>query len=428
MEKNKKVKNVPKSRINKKQKLLILYILVGITAIYFIYSIIRLIQQPTETFVVENGKISEEESAVGYLIREEVVLQGNNYKNGMVQIKADGDKVAKGDPVFRYYSNNEENLVKKIQELDIKIQDAMENEGDILPNDVKRLETQIEEKLLNIRYINDVQKIEEYKKEISDIITKKAKIVGELSPAGSYIRKLIDERSGYENTLNSGAEYITAPESGIISYRVDGLENVLTVSSFSTLSTKFLEDLNLKAGESIPTSSENGKIINNFVGYIATTLESDRAKEAEIGKTVTLRLSNGSEIQGSIEYIVEEDDERLIIFKITNELELLSRYRKITFDVIWWSYSGLKVPNTSIIEEDGRKGSKKEEEKVYYVVRNRAGYTDKIPIKVLKQNSSYSIITNYESTELKTDLGYSDEEAKNTKTIVLYDEILDNPK
>ena len=396
MEKNKKVKNVPKSRINKKQKLLILYILVGITAIYFIYSIIRLIQQPTETFVVENGKISEEESAVGYLIREEVVLQGNNYKNGMVQIKADGDKVAKGDPVFRYYSNNEENLVKKIQELDIKIQDAMENEGDILPNDVKRLETQIEEKLLNIRYINDVQKIEEYKKEISDIITKKAKIVGELSPAGSYIRKLIDERSGYENTLNSGAEYITAPESGIISYRVDGLENVLTVSSFSTLSTKFLEDLNLKAGESIPTSSENGKIINNFVGYIATTLESDRAKEAEIGKTVTLRLSNGSEIQGSIEYIVEEDDERLIIFKITNELELLSRYRKITFDVIWWRYEGLKVPKSAITYDNG----------LSYVVRNRAGYQDKILIEVLKENDNYCIIGTYDNDYLKS-LGYS---------------------
>ena len=40
------------------------------------------------------------------------------------------------------------------------------------------------------------------------------------------------KRSSYENTLNSGAEYITAPESGIVSYRVDGLESILTPESF----------------------------------------------------------------------------------------------------------------------------------------------------------------------------------------------------
>ena len=430
MKNKNKTKRVVKTttKLNRnKQKLLIISIVGLIIVIYFVYSIIKLIQQPTDIFVVENGKISEEETAVGYMIREEVVVQGNNYKNGMAQIKSDGEKVSKGESIFRYYSNNEENLVKKIQELDIKIQDAMSNENDILPNDVKRLETQIQDRLIEVQNLNDVQKIIEYKKQINDIITKKARMAGELSPAGSYIRKLIEERSGYEKTLNSGAEYITAPMSGIVSYHVDGLENILTVESFSNLSTEFLNNLNLKTGESIPISSESGKIINNFEGYIATSLKSDKAKEAKIGQNVTLRLSGGEEIPATIEYIVEEQNTRLIIFKITNELEVLSRYRKISFDIVWWSYTGLKVPNTALLEDDANK-DKKDEEKIYYVIRNRAGYTDTIPIKILKQNSSYSIITNYESTELKTILGYSDEQAKNTKTIVLYDEILNNPK
>lgn len=260
------------------KKVTIAYIIGIVILVYFVYCIIQLIRQPTDVIAIENGNLSEEENAVGYVIREEIVVQGDNYKNGIAQIKAEGEKVAKGDPVFRYYSNNEETLVKKIQELDIKIQEAMANETGIFNSDMKLLENQIQEKLIELEKLNDVQKIVEYKKDINSKITKRAKIAGDLSPSGSYIKKLIQERSSYENSLNSGSEYINAPISGIVSYRVDGLEQVLTPESFSTINTKFLEELKLKTGEIVASSSESGKIVNNFEGYIATSLKSRKSK------------------------------------------------------------------------------------------------------------------------------------------------------
>ena len=362
------------------------------------------------------------------MIREETVIQGERYKNGMVQIKAEGDRVATDDPVFRYYSNNEETLVKKIQELDIKIQEAMANETNFFSTDIKLLENQIQEKLIELETLNDIQKIAEYRKDINAKITKKAKIAGELSPSGSYIRTLIEERSSYENTLNSGSEYINAPTSGIVSYRVDGLEEVLTPDSFSTLSTKMLEDLKLKTGEIVASSGQNAKIVNNFEGYIVTSLDSPKASEAQIGDRVTLRLSNSEEIPAQISYITDEEDTKLIVFKINSGLELLANYRKITFDIIWWSYQGLKVPNTALISEPAKEGCQEEGNDIHFVIRNRAGYTDQIPVKILKQNSSYSIITNYESTELKEKWGYTDEEVKALNRVVLHDEIMIHPK
>ena len=56
------------------------------------------------------------------------------------------------------------------------------------------------------------------------------------------------------------------------------------------------------------------------------------------------------------------------------------------------------------------------------------GYTDKILIKILKQNESYSIITNYTNEELKEKMGYTDNDIKQVKTIVLHDEIVLNPR
>ena len=83
----------------------------------------------------------------------------------MVPIKTEGEKVSKGDPVFRYYSNNEENLVKKIEDLDKKIQEAMSKDNSLFSSDIKLLDTQIESKLSDLYELNDIQKIKEYKNE-----------------------------------------------------------------------------------------------------------------------------------------------------------------------------------------------------------------------------------------------------------------------
>ncbi len=72
------------------------------------------------------------------------------------------------------------------------------------------------------------------------------------------------------------------------------------------------------------------------------------------GQSVKLRLSDTREIDADIEYIMQQEtSEVMIIFRINKAVEDLISYRKISIDVIWWSYSGLKVPNSAIIE-DGR--------------------------------------------------------------------------
>ena len=104
------------------------------------------------------------------------------------------------------------------------------------------------------------------------------------------------------------------------------------------------------------------------------------------------------------------------MLKIEKGIEELINYRKISFDLIWWDAQGLKVPNQAIVKEND----------LNYVVRKRAGYLNKILVKVAKEGESYSIVESYESEELK-ELGFSNEEIANYKKISLYDEIVLNP-
>ncbi len=405
-----------KKKINRKKYIAFLILLIAIV-IYAIYIVYNLAIKPTDTFIVENGKISLEETVQGYIIREETILKGENYKNGLAQIKTEGEKVAKGEPIFRYYTIGEEKLIQKIQDLDIKIQEAWEKEDGILSPDIKLIEEQIETKLNDIYHINDLQKIKEYKKDLNTYITKKAKIAGEKSPAGSYLKKLIEERSNYENQLNTGSEYLTATKSGVVSYRVDGLEEVLTPENFGSLSKKMLEELNLKTGQIVSTNEESGKIIDNFYCYVACILESKNLeeKEAEVGNKLKIRLSNNQEIDAEIIYISKESNEEdLVVFKLDRYVEELINYRKISFDIIWWDVSGWKVPNDAI---------KYETEDLAYVIRKRVGYADKIYVKVLKKGEKYSIIENYDDGKELLDKGVTKEEVENRRKISLYDEI-----
>lgn len=357
-QKEKTTKKHPKknAQINKIKQHVIQVILLSLiifAIIFFIYQIARLAINPTDSFLVEYGKVSQEESLIGYVIRDEKLVQTPGNENKLVQIKNEGDRVSVGEAVFRYEVTNEQELNEQIEALNNEIQTAMEGQIEIPSSDIKALENQIATKIEGIQNKHNIQEIKEYKTDINGYITKKAKISGELSPSGSYINNLINERTNIENQLKSSSQYENAPIGGIVSYRVDGLEETLTPQNFESLSTEMLTNLDLITGQIVTTSEETGKIINNFECYIAVSTNTNEAKNASVGDNAKIRLSTNEEIPVEIEYIKDEGDTRLIVLKMTQGIEYLTNYRKISLEIIWWEREGLRVPNSSIIYENG---------------------------------------------------------------------------
>lgn len=207
----------------------------------------------------KSGVLTQEESTVGYILRDETVLEGENYKNGLTPIISEGERTAKGQTIFRYSSSEEAETKQKIEEVNKKIEEALANQPKLFPTDIKNLEKQIDEKISKMQNLTDVHTIIEYKKEIEEIISKKAKIAGDLSQSGSYIKELTKQKEEYEKKLTEDSEYIVSPKSGVISYRVDGLEEILKASDFSNLTEENLEKLDLKTGKIVSTSDERRK-------------------------------------------------------------------------------------------------------------------------------------------------------------------------
>lgn len=398
----------------KKGKRIIAILSVIAILIYVICAVYLLLINPTDTYIVKQGSLSEEDECIGYIIRDEKIVKGEDYQNGIYAIASEGQRVAVGESIFRYYSDSEKQIKTQVSGLNYQIQELLEQEKNVPSADIKSIEAQIEEKIQKINNLTNYQEIIENKKNIDNLISKKINFIGDITES-KEIKSLVNERKSYENQLKNGSEYQKAEIAGIVSYRVDGLEEKLTTSNFNEITEKYLNDLELRTGKIISTSTECGKVIDNFKCYIAITMNSKNAMKAEVNDFVKLRISNNEEYNSKIVQINEESGKRTIIFQIDKMSEDLINHRKIVVDVIWLDISGLKVPKQALIKENG----------LYYVMRNKAGVETKILVKVKMETEKFAIIESYKSTELQ-ELGLSTDEIKKYKKITNYDEIIIN--
>lgn len=381
---------------------------------YIIWAIYLLIFHTADTYIISQGTISQEDETVGYIIRNEVVQKSENYSNGIYAIASEGQRVAINEPIFRYYSDSEKEVTDEINQLNYKIQDLLEQDKSVTSADIKAIENQIDEKIENINILNNYQEMNEYKKNIDTLISKKIKFIGDVTE-NKEIKELVKQRNSLENKLKNGSEYQKAQKSGIVSYRVDGLEEKLSPDNLNIINEQYLNNLEIKTGQIISASNDCGKIIDNFKCYIAVTMNSKEAMEAKVNDKVKIRISNDEEDDAKIIQINEESGKRTIIFQLSKMSEVLINHRKIDIDVIWWDASGLKVPNQVLTQEN----------QLYYVTRNKAGVQTKLLVKVKIQTDKYSIIESYKNDELR-ELGYSEQDIKKYKKISNYDEVMMN--
>lgn len=444
--------NKQKKKINQ-NAIFVLISLFIIMIVYFAIVIINFFEKPADTVLIKKGELINYEEVVGYIIRDEEIIDNSSYEGVVKSEVQDATRVSKDSPIITYVSKSEEQILEKIAKLDDKIEKAVESQQTIFTSDVKNLETEIENYIYaNISHNNNLQAIKEYKKYLNEKIEKKAKIVGELSPAGSELKSLINERASYEAELNNSEKILKAPSAGLISYRVDNFENILTYDSISVLTVEELQKMKTTLNQIIPVNINKIKIIDNFECYIAIPMYSKEAHNAKLNDTIYLRFKNTKDslIPATVEYISNEEDAVLLVLKIKSNVEELTKYRKIGLDVVWWSSTGLKVNKDTIFyskvfaKESGEQDIENENIALINVSGDdrvslentkqielatikikKAYYTEDVFVKILKETDDFVIIDNYKDSELEQ-MGIGEEVLKNRATLKLYDEALIN--
>lgn len=395
--------------------LLIASIIIFFIIFNYIPKIIKLFSQPAQNFTVSVGKIVDEEYTKALIIRKENVLTNGEKK--IEKDKQEGQKIRKGERIGRYYADNEKKILEEIANIDKEIEKVLaENNQKIESPESTILDKKIEALISEINGINKQEKITKITKEVNEEILKKAKTSGELSKEGNKLKKLIDQKTKLENNLNSNTNIITATEAGNVSYKIDGYEGKLKTDNFDYLTKDVISEVDIKSGNIVSTVENNVKIVDGFKTYLVCVLENKNTKDRKVGDTVGIRIGSHEEIDGEIVYMKKiSEEENILVFKVDRLYDVLSQYRKVNISIVWWSQEGLKINNNALV---------KAQNGLYFAKKDKGGYSEIIPVKVIRKTDEYSLIgsytkADYEKAGIKMDYAPS---------VVEYDEISISPK
>ena len=221
--------------------------------------------------------------------------------------------------------------------------------------------------------------------------------MGTLSPTGSKLRELIEEREKLESVSKNSNNNIKATMAGIVSYKLDGLEDEIDINKVESYDESKFEEI-ISKYSSNNTNNFGIKIIDNFSCYYIVKEKSSENEQYMIeGNKYRVKLLNLNSTNMPYAILIKsikKDDVIYNLFKIDNGIENIVDVREVATEIIWKEETGLVIP-LSLIHTKGD---------ISYVTLITNGQYVEVPVKLGLSNETVCVISNYTNEE-KQQLG-----------------------
>lgn len=374
-----------------KRNIFVIIFIVCIIA-FFVYTFTKDSMKKKTTYTVVEGTIEISDQTNLYFLKDETVV---DYDSSMAitSLVEQGKKAAKNEAIATYQNESYDEYLAQIEDIDKQIQTLVKDLPATYSTDLNNVETQILDLAIEIQGNTSYSKMQEYKSKMDELTYKKITILANSSPDSSAIRDLISQREELVSLSKSSSNTIITPVSGIVTYKLDGIENVIDFDNVENYTVSELEDIIKKYDEA--TSSEFGiKVVDNFQAYLLVkTAVGENVDYITEGKSYLIRTSD-TDTQSFYATLVsnkQEDGYNYSIFTMNNNIDGLIDYRKFSCEVVWKKVTGMAVPLTSIYED---------EVGYSYVLMVYGTEYVKVPVNIIRKSDSIAIVENLSQEEL----------------------------
>ena len=336
-----------------------IFALAAVIVIYFGYYIFNALDEPFRTAQVYAYTAHDSVAAEGLVIREAQVLPA---QNGILEVtRAEGERVGKGQQIALVYRDRQAQSDQAvIEELQMEIElleDAVAQTGDLESS--ARLDEDILRAVVDLRAsyaLGDYTQLREQVLEVKSSVLKRGYTYGEgLTSAelSDRLRALNEQLAVLTQQSAQATTRVTAPAPGVFSNLVDGYESRLTPGTLDQLTPALLQELiESPAGED---SGSMGKLITSNTWYFAANLPKEAADRLVRGRSATLRFSG--ELNRDVEMTVSrigstQEGRTLVVFSSNRYLTLTTLLRHQTAELIFESFSGLRIPKEALRLEE----------------------------------------------------------------------------
>ena len=321
-----------------------------------------LLHDTHDTVEAVSVDISEDISFNGVVIRDEKIITDNNINNGVLDYKySDGSKVSVNDTIASVYDS--EDIVsakKKIESLDTKLNNLKraQNPGTtnfVKPEALKKNIDRNYKEILTANTEKDFSDINNAKNNLEFSMNVYNIVTGTEKNYDSLIRQLRKEKKKYQKIVKQPKATIKAPETGYFVSKADGYETKLNTKNVKSLTENDIERV-LK-NDSDPPENAVGKIFDSYTCNIVTVIDED--KRVTEGSELQMMISSSKNIYDVNVVSVkpaEKKGKSIVILSCDRLDENLADSRKISAQLVFDEYSGIKIPRKAVRFQGSQKG------------------------------------------------------------------------
>ncbi len=359
---------------------------------YFGYAVFGALHDPLTTMVAMEYEAGLGSYTVGFVVRDEHLINSRYSITNL--LISEGERVATGQALATGYVDDaarerQDRITELEQELK-QLRYADSYSGDAADRAV--LDGEIQNQLINLTQLvarRDMNSAAELSPALKGLILRRTISEDGGDALKATIEELEQELERLQNTASSGTTTVRADRSGYFSGTVDGLENVLTVESLETITVARLEELAARETE----ARQVGKLILGDQWYYVTTVPSGQLKDVSVGDKVPVSFATQffDELTMTVSRIgSEEDGQRVLVLTCDRYMQEVTLLRQQSAEIVFSSYTGLRVPKQAIRVKDTQAG--------VYVVEGRAAAWKNV--KILHDNGeSYVVALDKSSTD-----------------------------
>ncbi len=344
--------------------------------IYFGFYVAKVFSEPYTTALAYTYTSNDSAEAVGILVRQETVLPA---QTGIVDVtRSEGEKVGVGQSVAQVYRDSQaqnsqadlEALADQIQLLEYSSDGGGVDSAAKLDENILQAVTALHA----ASGVGDYNQLEDQARTLKSTVLKRGYVYGNGLGAEELSQKLNDLKSQYaalKQQTSSSTSSVRAPQSGVFSTLVDGYETAVTPQTVFQLTPSSLSAL--LAGQGKEAGGGMGKLITSTRWYFAAALPVSVAERLKEGSTATLRFSGDfdQDIDMRVDQFGQaEGDKSVVVFSTDRYLSQTTLLRQQTAELIFNSWSGLRIPKQALRME---KSTYTDKETGQEVQNNRLG-------------------------------------------------------
>lgn len=344
--------------------------------IYFGFYVAKVFSEPYTTALAYTYTSNDSAEAVGILVRQETVLPA---QTGIVDVtRSEGEKVGVGQSVAQVYRDSQaqtnqadlEALADQIQLLEYSSDGGGVDSAAKLDENILQAVTALHA----ASGVGDYNQLEDQVRTLKSTVLKRGYVYGNGLGSEELTQKLNDLKSQYaalKQQTSSSTSSVRAPQSGVFSTLVDGYETAVTPQTVFQLTPSSLSAL--LAGQGKEAGGGMGKLITSTRWYFAAALPVSVAERLKEGSTATLRFSGDfdQDIDMRVDQVGQaEGDKSVVVFSTDRYLSQTTLLRQQTAELIFNSWSGLRIPKQALRME---KSTYTDKETGQEVQNNRLG-------------------------------------------------------